>query len=81
MTSPSLFEFQQFDMEKQIEWLTSHGTYMAWKSEGEYNVYLYNLDNFFAEAWMHIRMSKIMRVSCTKNSNIPEGYDKSIKID
>ncbi|QNL21109.1 hypothetical protein HZR84_03865 [Hyphobacterium sp. CCMP332] len=80
MHSLSLFEFQQLSLDKQVDLLTAEAQYLAWKSEGEYNVYLYKFEDFFAEAWMHLRMSRIMRISCSRISSSPEGYDKEIKI-
>lgn len=75
------FEFLQLELDEQIEFITEHGSYLAWKSNGEYNVYLYRVEDFFAEAWMNVKMSKIMRIECSNGKNIPGGYDSSIQIN
>ena len=80
MITPSLFEFQQWHIERQTEWLTEQGNYVSWRIEGEYNIYLYHMDEFFAEAWMHVKMGKVIRVTCSKRDHLPGGYDQIVEI-
>jgi hypothetical protein len=75
MNSPSLFEFENWTLERQSDWITLNGKYLSWKKEGEYNVYLYHIDTFFAEAWMNVRLGKIIKINCSKDRNLPPGYE------
>jgi hypothetical protein len=78
MITPSLYEFQQWHIEKQTEWVTEKGRYLSWRAEGEYNIYLYHVEEFFAETWMHVRMGKVLKITCSKIDRLPGGYDQSV---
>lgn len=74
MKKISRIEFENLSLENQSELLTDQGQYISWKSEGEYNVYLYELDDFFAQAWMNIKLGKIIRIECSKKGIFPAGF-------
>ena len=79
MKKVSLFEFNQFALDEQVQFLTDHGKYLAWRSEGEYNIYLYEVEDFFAEAWMNLRLNQIMKINCSTYQNIPAEFAHAIK--
>ena len=80
MLKITYFEFQKWDLDKQTEILTKHGKYIAWREEGEYNIYLYQLEDFFAEAWMNLRQNKIIRIECSNSNSLPGQYGNSVKL-
>ncbi len=62
MTVPSKTEFDAKKREQKIDILLKMGSYLYWKREEGYNLYLYSLGDFYVQLWLSRTTAKIVKL-------------------
>ncbi len=62
MTIPSKTEFDAKKREQKIDILLKMGSYLYWKREEGYNLYLYSLGDFYVQLWLSRSTAKIVKL-------------------
>lgn len=62
MTIPSKTEFDAKKREQKIDILLKMGSYLYWKREEGYNLYLYSLGDFYVQLWLSRTTAKIVKL-------------------
>ncbi len=62
MSLPSKAEFDAKKKESQIDILIKKGSYLYWKREKGYNLYLYSLGEFYVQLWLSRATDKIVKL-------------------
>lgn len=67
-------DFKKLSLPEKLEVLRKIGKYLATRQFTSYNVHLYLVNNFFAEAWMKISFNELAWIELTTEELVSQNY-------
>jgi hypothetical protein len=72
--------FEQLTEAAQTDAIWEHGTFLARRQEGFYNILLFQIDNFYTEVYYHSHFNVIIQIVSFSDTGLLEPYFKGIHI-
>lgn len=75
-----LHRFKKMDLGGRFRFLRDHGKYIDSRFFGTYRVHLYEVEGFYAEAWMRPDLDQVCWIEVASIDNVIENYAKSVDV-
>jgi hypothetical protein len=72
--------FDQLSEAHQTDVIWETGVFLGRRSEGYYNVLLFQIDGFYTEVWYHAHFNVIIRIESFSDTDRLEPYLDTIRI-
>lgn len=73
-------EFKKMRVAKRLQCVKEHGEYIAGRFFGSFNVYLYQVDDFYVELWKRIGHDEICYVELLERQETLDDYMDNINL-
>jgi hypothetical protein len=72
--------FEQLTEARQTDVIWESGTFLARRTEGFYNILLFQIDEFYTEVWYHSHFNVIIKILSFTDTDRLEPYLEKVSI-